>query len=163
MLVNAEANVNARRGQFAANLVGVDDNEKEELLKGLDARMDDLNKEMELAQQKQDERLKAQLAARERRRRAKQQTLEERTADIGREIEELDDAVEARARERDELLEEGIATKENQEELAKERAEEAQRLQVKKEEKVKEVREEYMNRLKGAKSAADKERLLTEM
>lgn len=51
MLVNAEANVNARRDQFAASLAGVDDTEKEALLKGLDARMGDLNKEMELAQQ----------------------------------------------------------------------------------------------------------------
>ena len=34
---------------------------------------------------------------------------------------------------------------------------------MKKEEKVKEIRDEYMNRIKNAKTAADKERMLTEM
>jgi hypothetical protein len=49
MLVNAEANVNARKDQFAENLAGVDDAEREQLLKGLDDKMGALNKEMALA------------------------------------------------------------------------------------------------------------------
>ena len=56
-----------------------------------------------------------------------------------------------------------IGTKENKVELSREKEAEAKRLEVKKEEKVKEVRDEYMTRIKKAKTAAEKERLLTEM
>ena len=122
-----------------------------------------LNKEMALAQQQQEERLKAQQAARERRRRANQEKLAERTEAVDEEIRQLDGALGVAAEQRDELLETGIMTEENQRELATEKKAEAQRLQAKKEEKVKEIRDEYMSRLKGAKTAAEKERMLTEM
>ena len=122
-----------------------------------------LNKEMALAQQQQEERLKAQQAARDRRRRANQEKLAERTEAVDEEIRQLDGALGVAAEQRDELLETGIMTEENQRELATEKKAEAQRLQAKKEEKVKEIRDEYMSRLKGAKTAAEKERMLTEM
>jgi hypothetical protein len=82
---------------------------------------------------------------------------------VEEEIRQLDGALGAAAEQRDELLETGIMTEENQQELATEKKAEAQRLQAKKEEKVKEIRDEYMGRLKGAKTAAEKERMLTEM
>ena len=47
MLVNAEADVNRRKAEFAKGLSGMDDEERRELLDGLGAKLGDLNKEME--------------------------------------------------------------------------------------------------------------------
>jgi ATPase subunit of ABC transporter with duplicated ATPase domains len=57
----------------------------------------------------------------------------------------------------------GIATVECKKELHEEKEAEKNKLEQKKEEAIKDIRDEYMNRIKNAKNAADKERLLTEM
>ena len=70
MLVSAEADVNRRKSEFAKGLTGMDEADKDALLKDLGAKLGDLNKEMESAKQLQDDQLKARLAARERKRKA---------------------------------------------------------------------------------------------
>lgn len=162
-LVNAEADVKKRKEQFAKNIAGASEAEQKELLKDLGGQLHDLNKEMELAQKKQDDRLKAALAAREKRRRAAQQKLTDQTQGLDQEVTRLSQAVDEQVEERNQLIDEGIGTDECQRELVKEKEEENNRLDVKKEEKVKEIRDEYMDRIKRARTAAEKERMLTEM
>jgi hypothetical protein len=64
---------------------------------------------------------------------------------------------------RDELANRGIGTKEDRDELVAEKTAELKRLEIAKDEKLKELRDEYMGRIAGAKNAAEKERLLTDM
>ena len=75
---------------------------------------------------------------------------------MAKEIEKLED-------ERDELVNQGIGTKDFKEELKSEKDKEAERLDKNKEETIKDIRDEYMKRIAAAKNPSDKERLMTEM
>jgi hypothetical protein len=77
MLVNAEAEVNRRKADFAKSLTGMDEGEKNDLLNGLGEKLANLNAEMEVQKKLQDDRLRARLAARERKRKAGAQLAEE--------------------------------------------------------------------------------------
>lgn len=57
----------------------------------------------------------------------------------------------------------GIGTDEFKKELSDEKQSEQDKIEKKKEEEIKSIRDEYMSRIRGAKNPADKERLLTEM
>lgn len=96
--------------------------------------MKDLTKEMEISQKKQEDRLKAQIAARERRKQAAKQKSEEKTKGLDDEVIKIAEEIEELAEQQEELASIGIATKENKAELAEEKNAEAKRLEMKKEE-----------------------------
>lgn len=147
----------------------MDGDQHVDMVKELDGKLNDLGKELELAQQKQEDRLKARLAARGKRKKAAQEAFEKATAKIDQQVKNIENTLEALEDERDQLrehklqIEEGIMNAEAKQELEKEQREEKERLDRNKEEKVKEIRDDYMERMRRARTSAEKERLLTEM
>jgi len=168
--VSAEADVNKRKEQFQQDIAGLADGDQHiDMVKELDGKMNDLSKELELAQKKQEDRLKARLAGRGKRKKAAQDKFAEETAGLEKHVQAVEAAVEQLEEECDELredklkLEHGGLSAEAKQELAQEQKVEKERLDRNKEEKVKEIRDEYMDRMRRARTAAEKERLLTEM
>eukprot|EP00347_Sterkiella_histriomuscorum_P005935 403354701 len=154
-----------RKNQFKERVgdMDIDQDDKDNLMEGFDSKMLQLDNLIKNESKNQDSSLEDKLAAR----RARKNALKDQISDrVQAKQDRLDQLVEDQDRmieEFDDIMQNGVNQTQLKEISDKEKAKALSNLERQMEEKLSAVRDEYMERMKNARSSDEKERILDEM
>lgn len=159
-----KAALRKKREEFLAN---IDDNlsqkQKDEMLKAFDDQQAILAAAIQKEQQDQDNKLKARLAARKKQEKKNALEANQEVEDKQLVITEIQDRIDHLLVEKDQVEEKGVNTKALKAEREEEYKNRMNALQAEQDEKIRNLREEYLQKVKNAKNANEKDKLLEEM
>ena len=159
-----KAALRKKREEFIAS---IDENlspkQREEMIKGFDNQMNLLASAIQKEQQDQDMKLQAKLNARRGKDKKVSAEAAKEVQDKQMVITEIQDRIDHLIVEKEQIEEKGVNTKTLKAERDEEYKTRMDALQAEQDEKIRNMRQEYLDKIKAAKNPAEKDKLLEEM